>query len=88
MKNYKNYLIVILGGLLAISVFTRSTEKSNEYATKTDLKNFQTSKEMKEVITSMIVEMTRLQGRINDLQDCLNNLEVDSGGSGREVVCL
>jgi hypothetical protein len=88
MKNYKNYLIVILCGLLAISLFTSSTEKSNDYATKTDLKNFQTSKEMKEVITSMVVEMTRLQGRINDLQDCLNNLEVDPGGSGREVVCL
>jgi hypothetical protein len=88
MKNYKNYLIVTLGGLLAISLFTSSTGKSNEYATKTDLKNFQTSKEMKEVIASMIVEMTRLQVRINDLQDCLNNLEVDPGGSGREVVCL
>ena len=79
---------MVLGGLLAISLFTSSNEQSNEYATKADLKNYQTSKEMKELITSMILEMTRLQGRINDLQDCLNNLEVDPGGSGREVVCL
>ena len=88
MKNYKNYLIVVLGGLLAISLMTSSNENSNDYATKADLRSYQTSKEMKELITSMVVEMTRLQGRINDLQNCLNNLEVDPGGTGREVVCL
>jgi len=88
MKNYKNYLIVILGLLLAVSLVMSPNENSNEYATKSDLKNYQTGKEMKEFFTSMVVEITRLQGRINDLQDCLNNLEVDPGGSGREVVCL
>ena len=88
MKNYKNYIIVVLGGLLAISLMTSSNENSNDYATKADLRSYQTSKEMNELITSMVVEMTRLQGRINDLQNCLNNLEVDPGGTGREVVCL
>jgi len=88
VKNFKNYLIAILGVLLAVSLVMSSDEKSTEYATKTDLENYQTGKEMKELLTTMIQEMTRLQGRINDLQDCLNNLEVDPGGSGREVVCL
>jgi hypothetical protein len=87
MKNYKNYLILVLGGLLAISLLTSPSEIPEDYVTKKELKNYQTRAEMKEVIGSMVIEMARLQGRINNLQDCLNNLEVDLGGSGREVYC-
>lgn len=87
MKNYRNYLILALGGLLAISLLTSPVDLFAEDITKTDLGNYQTREEMKEVISSMVTEIVRLEGRINNLQDCLNNLEVDLGGSGREVYC-
>lgn len=88
MKNYRNYLILALGGLLVISLLTSPPDVPEDYITKTDLNNYQTREEMKEVIGSMVIEIARLEGRINNLQDCLNNLEVDLGGSGREVYCL
>ena len=87
MKNYKNYLILVLGVLLSISLLTSPTEVPKDYITKTYLKDFQTREEMKDVIGSMVIEIARLEGRINGFQDCLNNLEVDLGGSGREVYC-
>lgn len=88
MKNYKNYLIVILGALLTISLLTSSNKESTDSLELPDLKNYQTKEEMKEVIGTLVVEISRLEGRINELQNCMNNLEVDPGGSGREVVCL
>jgi hypothetical protein len=48
MKDYKNYLIVVLGGLLAVSLLTGSNEVSDNYVSKADLKNYQTAKEVKE----------------------------------------
>jgi hypothetical protein len=87
VKNYKNYLILVLGGLLAIVLLTSPSEAPKDYITKNDLDKYQTREEMKKVIGSMVIEIARLEGRINNLQNCINNLEVDSGGSGRQVYC-
>jgi hypothetical protein len=87
MKDYKNYLIVVLGGLLAISLLTGSNEVSEGYVSKADLKNYQTAKEVKEFYGLVVVEIAKLQGKIDSLQNCLNTLEVQLGGNGREIHC-
>jgi hypothetical protein len=87
MKDYKNYLIVVLGGLLAISLLTGSNEVSDDYVSKADLKNYQTAKEVKEFYGLVVVEIAKLQGQIDSLQNCLNTLEVQLGGNGREIHC-
>jgi|688.fasta_scaffold189393_4 hypothetical protein len=87
MKDLKNYLIVVLGGLLAISLLKGSNEVSDDYVSKADLKNYQTAKEVKEFYELVVVEIAKLQGQILGLQNCLNTLEVQLGGTGREIYC-
>ena len=86
-RNYKNYVILVLGGLLAISLLTSPSEVPKDYVTTTELNKYQTRAEMKDVIGSMVIEIARLEGRINNLQECLDNLEVMLGGNGRETYC-
>jgi hypothetical protein len=87
MKDLKNYLIVVLGGLLAISLLTGSNEVSDDYVSKEDLRNYQTAKEVNEFYELVVVEIAKLQGQIDGLQNCLNTLEVQLGGTGRDIYC-
>ena len=78
MNNYKNYVILLLSGLLIFSVTSQPAESASKYATSAELKN---------VVLALVQEIANKDKQINQLWDCVNNLSVDPGGSGREVTC-
>jgi hypothetical protein len=66
---------------------TNSNEVSDDYVLKAEMKNYQTKEEVKEFYGLVVVEIAKLQGQIDRLQSCLNSLEVQLGGNGREIYC-
>ena len=80
MKDIKNYIIVILTGLLALSLFTQPAQSASvpKYVTKT---------EFQKLVLIITKEMVRQDSQVKELWNCVNSLEVDLGGSGREVFC-
>jgi hypothetical protein len=80
MKDIKNYIIAILTGLLALSLFTQPAQSAPvpKYVTKT---------EFQKLVLVIAKEIAKQDGQINELWNCVNSLEVDPGGSGREVFC-
>lgn len=80
MKNFKNYLIVALSILLAISLFANPAQSA-------PTPKFLTKAEFKKFSGLIVIEIAKQSGQITSLANCVNSLEVQLGGNGREVNC-
>lgn len=78
MNKVKNFLILILAGLLIASLTSQSAQSAPKYATSADLKK---------VVLVMAQEISKKDRQIKELWDCVNTLEVDPGGDGRQTYC-
>ena len=80
MNNSKNYIILILSGLLILSLTTHPAQSASAptYATKVELKL---------LATTLVQELAKKDKQIGQLWKCVNSLEVQLGGSGRDTYC-
>jgi hypothetical protein len=78
MNKVKNSLILVLTGLLIASLSIQSAESAPKYATSADLKK---------VVLVMAQELSKKDRQIKELWDCVNSLELEQGGDGRQTYC-
>lgn len=79
-KLNRNLPIYVLSGALVVSSIIYSNEASSapQYVT---VQKYQ--KDLKAIAT----EVVKLQYRVQSLESCINDLTVQLGGNGRNVVC-
>ncbi len=89
--NIKNSLpIYVLSGAIILSTLiytSQSSSKSDDTKEQSTDSLFVTSEKYKSDIKLLLTEVIKVQNQVRGLQSCINNLEVQQGGNGREVVC-
>jgi len=89
--NIKNGLpIYVLSGAIILSTLiytSQSSSKSDDTKEQSTDSLFVTSEKYKSDIKLLLTEVIKVQNQVRGLQSCINNLEVQQGGNGREVVC-
>ena len=80
MKKFSNLPVYVLSAALVISSIIYSNEASSapQYV---PLQKY--NKDLKAIAT----EVVKLQYRVQSLESCVNDLTVQLGGNGRNVVC-
>jgi peptidoglycan hydrolase CwlO-like protein len=90
MNAKKDLPIYVLSGAIVLSTLiytSQSSSKSDDTKEQFVTSSFVTLEKYTSDIKQVLTEIVKLQNQVGGIQGCINNLEVQLGGNGREVVC-